>query len=608
MTRSLAHRGPDGSGIWRSAFRHGDEEWEIALGHTRLSILDLSERGRQPMSSTDGSAVISYNGEVYNFRALRDQLCRLGHEFRSGTDTEVILAAYREWGTKGFPRLEGMFAFALWDAVAQRLLLVRDRLGIKPLFYRWADGILTFGSEIRALRAHGRFRPRLDRSALAEYLRLGWITGEHTLYQDTFRLLPGHILTWQRGAVQIDCYWKLTHVPLDGEPTSFEAAVDQLELALGNSVEGCLISDVPLGAFLSGGIDSSAVVALMKERARGPVRTFSIGFNHRDYDEAPFARAVARHLRTEHTELYVDRDAAIAALEELPRVYDEPLADRSSIPTLLLSQLTRRHVTVALSGDGGDELFGGYDRYQKLARLVPALCAPTLMRRPLEWVARVLPDSPFRKGLQRLAAARTAAELAEGFLADSDDDLVSAATGVRGPLHARRFIEVFQQSQALQEPRRAMYAEACTYMTDDVLVKVDRASMSIGLEVRVPVLERSVAELACSLPYEYLTHGGLTKAPLRALAYRRVPRQLLERPKQGFDFPIRELLGHELDHWTQTYLARERIRAEGLLDPTAVERLVSSARHMGTRGDARLWRLLSFERWLAEHHPTGFET
>ena len=368
-----------------------------------------------------------------------------------------------------------------------------------------------------------------------------------------------------------------------------------------------MISDVPLGAFLSGGIDSSAVVALMKERARGPVRTFSIGFAEPEFDEAPYAREIARHLGTEHTELYVDRKAALGVLDDLPAVYDEPLADVSAIPTLLLSRMTRDHVTVALSGDGGDELFGGYDRYAKLALLLPALRAPAALRRGIAPLAARLPTSAVRNGLTRLGDAADPAELAEGFLADLETPLARRAVRTTESVAAERYLDVFRAVPTRSPVRRAMFAEACTYMTDDVLVKVDRASMSVGLEVRVPVLDHRVVEFAFGLPDAQLSHSGRTKAPLRALLYRRVPPELIERPKRGFGFPLRALLGNELDAWVAEHLAPARIAAQGILVPDAVERIVSGARRMGERGDGRLWRLLCFQRWLAAHHPHGLD-
>jgi len=607
MTRTLDHRGPDDSGTWKARFDASGQSMAVALGHTRLSILDLSERGHQPMVSDDGAIVISYNGEVYNFRELRSELEELGHRFRSDSDTEVVMLAWRAWGLDALPRLNGMFAFAIWDDASRRLVLARDRTGIKPLYYRFADGVLSFGSELRALRAHGGFRARLDRRALATYLRLGWLTGRQTLYRDTFRLLPGHALIWQGGSLATHCFWKLSDHGETPEMRPFEATVDRLEQILGDAVEGCLISDVPLGAFLSGGIDSSAVVALMKERANGPVRTFSIGFKEREFDEAPHAREIARHLGTDHTELYVNREAAVDLLEELPAVYDEPLADPSAIPTLLLCKLTRGYVKVALSGDGGDELFGGYDRYAKLARLLPGLRLPGTVRRGVARIAAHLPRSALRNGLVRLGDAHTAAELAEGFLADLEDTLAREAAGVQEPVAAERFLTVFEAAPADSAVRRAMYAEACTYMTDDVLVKVDRASMSVGLEVRVPVLDHHVVEFAFGLPDADLSHRGATKAPLRALLHRRVPPRLVERPKQGFGFPLRALLGTRLERWSKQYLSADRLAAQGILAPTAVSEIVATARTMGPRGDDRLWRLLSFQRWLEAHHPEGLD-
>ena len=340
MTRSLAHRGPDDEGTWTGRFSGSDTEWDVALGHTRLSILDLSRAGHQPMASDDGRLVIAYNGEIYNHRELRAELERGGARFRSQCDTEVVLEAWRAWGAAAVERFNGMFAFAIWDGERGRLALARDRLGIKPLHYGLVGGCLFFGSELGALRAYAGFRAEIDPTALQTYLRFGWLTGERTIYQKVRRVLPGHVVTWQDGQLTSESFWRVTDYAPDGPDGSlndFESAVDALDEKLGAAVEARLISDVPLGAFLSGGVDSSAIVALMKERARGAVKTFSIGFEDGAFDEAPFARAVAKHLGTEHTELYVGSDHAREVLRALPTLYDEPFSDPSAIPTVLLS-------------------------------------------------------------------------------------------------------------------------------------------------------------------------------------------------------------------------------------------------------------------------------
>jgi asparagine synthase (glutamine-hydrolysing) len=601
MARTLRHRGPDDFGSWTRRFHDGGEEQVVALGHTRLSILDLSPLGHQPMLSPDGRFAVTYNGELYNFRAVREELRALGSAFRSECDTEVLLEAWRRWGLAAIDRFVGMFAFALWDEREHKLVLARDRLGIKPLYYALLDdGLLLFGSELHALRAHPRFRAEIDRASLAGYLQHGHVAGPETIYAGVRQLAPGGYLVWQRGRIELGSYWRLTD-PGEPPPTGFEAAVDRLETLLGDAVELRLVADVPLGAFLSGGIDSSAVVALMRERASGAVRTFSIGFSEAAYDEAPHARAVADVLGTEHVELYVGRKAAVDVARELPDLYDEPFGDASAIPTVLLSRLTRQYVTVALSGDGGDELFGGYDQYPKLHRLLPWLRTPRALRAAAAALGAVAP-LPFslRRALRHLDADGPR-DVAESLLRFYDPRDLLAACGP-GSVRARAaYREAFDAAPQPEPERRAMLADARTYLPDDILTKVDRASMSVALEARVPILDHRVVRFASSLPLAILWHGGVRKAPLREIAYRRIPRALLDRPKHGFGIPIESLLTRELEAWSRRYLAPERLREEGLLDPDGVRHLVAAAQRHPV-GVSQLWSLLCFERWFARHH------
>jgi asparagine synthase (glutamine-hydrolysing) len=603
MARRLAHRGPDDFGSWRHAFRVRDEDFELGLGHTRLSILDLSPSGHQPMSSADGLVTIVYNGEVYNFRALRKELAAAGHRFRSECDTEVLIEAWRAWGEQSLDRLNGMFAFALWDAAQRRLTLVRDRLGIKPLYYSFAGGLLLFGSELGALRAHRGFRPEIDPLALAGFVRHGFVPGPRTIYRDVHKLMPGELLVWQDGSVRVRQWWSLPACPEPWAGGGFEEAVDGLDGLLGDAVEQRLVSDVPLGAFLSGGVDSSAVVALMKERATGAVRTFSIGFEHAAYDEAPFARRVAEHLRTDHTELYVREEEARQVAHELPDLYDEPFADSSALPTVLLSRLTRRHVTVALSGDGGDELFGGYDQYGKLRRLLPLLALPAVLRAALGAGAAWLPGGAPRNALLHLRqpdAARLAFSLVSGARAET----LESACGVALPAPDPVYLDAFREARVAGVLQRAMVADARVYLPDDILTKVDRASMSVALEARVPLLDYRVVRFAFGLPPALVWHGGRSKAPLRAVLARRVPPALFERPKHGFGIPIHALLARELRDWRARYLAPERLRAEGHLAPEGVARLLAEARRRGgaVEETSMLWRLVCFQRWFARRH------
>ncbi|HVH04961.1 MAG TPA: asparagine synthase (glutamine-hydrolyzing) [Myxococcota bacterium] len=601
MTRALDHRGPDDSGTWTERFRGPDDaEWTIGFGHTRLAIVDLSPLGHQPMASADGLVTVTYNGEIYNFRELRKELADLGATFRSDCDTEVLVEGYRLLGERIFPRLVGMFAMALWDAPARRLLLVRDRLGIKPLYYAEQPGSLTFASELGSLRRHRGFRAEIDRESLGTFLRSGFVHGERSIYTGVRRVLPGEIVTWEAGRLSRAKFWNLLDRAEGEPPASFEAVVDRLEVLLGRAVERRLIADVPLGAFLSGGIDSTAVVALMQERSARPVKTFSIGFRERGYDEAPFASAVAAHLRTDHTELYVDREQALAVVHELPDLFDEPFADSSAIPTVLLSRLTRRHVTVALSGDGGDELFAGYGWYPKLAKLERLHALPAPLRAALAGFARRLPASALRNGLAHLRA-RDACELTASLLCHFDPAAIRAACGAAGGAVPPLYRRAFDGAPTTDIVRRAMFADVASYLPDDILTKVDRASMSVALEARVPILDHEVVRYALSLPREIQWHGGRTKAPLRALVHRRVPAALVERPKQGFGIPIESLLATELRDWPKRYLSAERLAEAGHFDPAGAELLT----HAALAPDApkeQVWYLLCFQRWFARVH------
>ena len=603
MARTLAHRGPDDFGTFERRFMTPGGPHVVALGHTRLSIIDLSPLGHQPMTTADGALTIAFNGEIYNYRELRAELVAKGARFRSESDTEVLLEAYRAWGTDALARLNGMYAFALWDETQGRVLLARDPIGIKPLYYGARDGVLTFGSELRALRRHRGFDAAIDRGALGRFLRLGYVPGPETIYAGYRRLMPGDFLVWEHGEVSTGTFWRITDPPDSPRPRSYDEAVAALEALLSDSVDRQMISDVPLGAFLSGGVDSSLVVALMQERARQPVRTFSIGFDDAAYDEAPHARAVAKHLGTVHTELVVSRDDAREVALALPDLYDEPFADASAIPTTLLARLTRPHVTVALSGDGGDELFGGYRQYRRFEQLRPWMRLPAPLRRGLRRAAPLVPHFGASNALRHLGSA-DAADLACSLVSDYEPALLAAMTGASGAEPPRAFLDAFRAAQGREDVRRAMVADERVYMADDILVKVDRASMSVALEARVPILDYRVVRFALSLPLAWIWKGGVTKAPLREVLYRRVPRALIDRPKHGFGMPIDTLLARELGEWQERYLAPARLADEGNLDPAGVARFLADLQRRPT-GRTRaegLWRLLCFQRWYARNH------
>ena len=600
MTDALAHRGPDDRGLFGADFIKQGRSYHLALGHRRLKILDLSQAGRQPMSTADGVLTAVYNGEIYNYRELRSELEALGHAFRSQTDTEVLLEAYREWGLGALERFVGMFAFALFDASTGQLILARDRLGIKPLYYRFREGVLVFGSELSSLRCHPAFSGEIDRRSLGLFLQYGYVPGPGTIYRDTWRLPPGCFGVWDGSDLEIKPFWELGDAETD-PVDDFSSAVAQLEEHLGRAVEQRLVSDVPLGAFLSGGVDSSTVVALMKERSRGPVQTFTIGISEPGWnDEAPYARAVAEHLGTDHHELYVDRSLAAEVARDLPLLYDEPFADSSAIPTVLLSRFTRDHVTVALSGDGGDELFGGYAHHARLASLSRWLGVPRGLRR---LIARDFRNPLLRRfGDLGPLGAKDARSLAHALVRRSDPKALVSMCGPIDSLPSETWERAYDLHPDAPAVKRAMLADAAVYLPDDILTKVDRASMSVGLEARVPVLDHRVVRHALGFPLDFCWRGGKTKAPLRQILYKRVPPALIERPKQGFGVPVALLLEAELPRWQRHYLARERIGEEGLLDPEAVAHWLQRAR-ADTPVDIRsLFFLISFERWYARHH------
>ncbi|MBP2677037.1 MAG: asparagine synthase (glutamine-hydrolyzing), partial [Deltaproteobacteria bacterium] len=489
MGDALAHRGPDASGTFLSP------DGRVGLSHRRLSILDLSPAGAQPMYSADGSLVLSFNGEVYNFREIRAELEGKGHAFRGGSDTEVMLASVREWGVESaVRRFIGMFAFALWDAGAGKLYLVRDRLGIKPLYLARLPGMLLFASELKALLAYPGFPREVDRAALQYYLEFQYVPGPHAIYRDVEKVLPGHIVEiGLHGEITDRLYWDLFDHwgKTEGRTRTGGECEEELSALLDSSIRYRMISDVPLGAFLSGGIDSSLVVALMRKAASGPVKTFSIGFRESGYDESPYARAVAAHLGTDHHEKICTPQEAQALVRRIPDAYDEPFADSSAIPTMLVSEFTRRHVTVSLSGDGGDELFCGYPRYTWVRQGNVVLRIPGFLRRP---VASLLSPVPIHK-VQRGA---------ESVLYDDPAEMYFHTVGI---FERRRLGEIvpgvvddahLPYFRTFRDPRcggivdRAMATDIRTYLVDDILTKVDRASMAYSLEARVPLLDHRI--------------------------------------------------------------------------------------------------------------------
>lgn len=615
MADRLRHRGPDDEGVWV----HPDAGFAVA--HRRLAILDLSSAGHQPMLSASGRWVLAYNGEVYNHLVLRHQLQSEGvaPDWRGHSDTETLLACIEAWGIERTLRASvGMFAIALWDRTERSLYLARDRIGEKPLYYGWQGDTFLFGSELKALRAHPAFNASVDRGALALLLRHNYVPGPYSIYTGIHKLPPGTLLrveTAQRDAQPV-AWWSLGEVAERGTNHPFGGndadAVDTLEHLLGNAIRGQMLSDVPLGALLSGGIDSSLVTALMQANSQRPVRTFTIGFDDKEYDEAGHAQAIAAHLGTAHTELRLSANDALDVIPRLPGMYDEPFADSSQLPTHLVMQLARQHVTVALSGDAGDEFFGGYNRYtlgpalwRKIKHIPPALRAQTarLATRLPSGLMATLGIAQSRDKLEKLC------RLLSGNVIHGLDDLYAglvtewpdAAGMVIGGSIPPNLVDQRERWPRLSEPvPRMMVLDGLTYLPDDILVKVDRASMAVSLETRAPFLDRDVIEFAWSLPMSMKLRDGKGKWILRQLLDRHVPRALIERPKMGFGIPLDAWLRGPLRDWAETLLSEDRLRDEGYFEPRPVrDAWQRHQRHEGNFG-YRLWSVLMFQAWL-EH-------
>jgi len=608
MAAALHHRGPDDQGTWV------DEAAGIALAHTRLSVVDLSPAGHQPMVSADGRLVIIYNGEVYETDSLRRELEAAGVILRGHSDTEVILESCARWGVAAtLNRLVGMFAFALWDRRDRVLCLVRDRLGIKPLYWGRRGPVFLFGSELKALRAHPDFLPEIDRDALASYLRLNYVPAPECIYAGIHKLPPGQVLTLhQGGEPTIETYWSAHDVARAGaeQPLALDdnQAEEALDALLRRAVSSRMIADVPLGAFLSGGIDSSTVVALMQAQSTRPVRTFSIGFDESAYNEAEHARAVATHLGTDHTELYVRAADAQAVIPKLCEWYDEPFADSSQIPTYLVSALARRQVTVALSGDGGDEVFAGYTRYfwaDWLRRHVLAVPRGERLLAPLRGRLPAHPGDKVHKMAEVLALDSEAAIYRRLVTCwDQSERFVAGARPSRDML--------WDQDLARDLPgffERMQYVDSVTYLPDDILTKIDRASMAVSLEARVPLIDHRVVQFGFALPRPQRVRGGKGKWLLRRVLHRYVPPALVERPKMGFGVPVGQWLRGPLRGWAEELITPARLEESGLTG-TGLLRQRWQEHVEGRRNwEPQLWSLLIYlawyRRWMSAPIPTA---
>jgi len=625
MCNSLVHRGPDDAGSWI------DGSAGIALGHRRLSIIDLSTAGHQPMLSDSGRYALVYNGEIYNHLEIRKKAERAGHRgWRGHSDTETLLAAIQLWGVdQALKESVGMFALALWDRQERMLSLARDRMGEKPLYYGWQNGTLLFGSELKALRAHPAFCNQIDRDVLPLYMRHGYIPAPWCVWSGIRKLLPG---TWVRfTAAQHDAqpgptpYWSLSETIANGQSDPFEGsdqeAIEALEAQLGIAIAGQRLADVPLGAFLSGGIDSSTVVALMQAQSSRPVKTFTIGFNEQGYNEAVRANSVARHLGTEHIELYVTADQAQAVVPLLANMYDEPFGDSSAIPTHLVSKLARQHVTVSLSGDGGDELFGGYGRYfnhkaeniwhktQHIPKFLRKPADALLRSSSLSFADKLLRKSSDNNGLHfDKSIAAKCAMVANLIQCETHGAFYRAMTSHWDPLLVMNTaggtlpygLTDEELSHIPETVQRMMATDSVTYLPDDILTKVDRAAMSVSLETRVPLLDNRVVELAWRLPYSMKVRNGQGKWLLRQVLYRHVPRELIERPKMGFGVPVDAWLRGPLREWADDLLNINRLRDDGYLDPKPIH--TRWQQHLNGQHNWRdsLWLVLMLQAWLKE--------
>lgn len=612
MTDTLAHRGPDDTGLFFD-FRQG-----VGLGHTRLAIIDLSSHARQPMGNESGSIWVTFNGEIYNYRELREDLISKGHQFRTNSDTEVILRSYEQWGIGCISRFRGMFAFVLWDGNRRKLFLVRDRLGVKPLYYYWDGRLLLFASELKALEAYHEFKRVLNPESLALYLRLGYVPSPRCIYANTYKVRPGcYMEASADSSLSEVCYWNLFEFAETHVIEKSEAEIEQELLSiLCEAFSYRLVSDVPVGIFLSGGIDSSLIAAILKCEVGKSLQALTVGFDDADTDESFWARAVAQHLGMEHIEVHCSFKEALDIVPKLSEIYDEPFSDNSAIPTYLICKKAREYVKVVLSGDGGDEFFCGYNFYSQynsiwekisyipklqailsrfgrssykalVTKLINLCCRPFAYKNPYS-----LSDK-----INKWSSIITASDFLEAYVLAKGNWSQEQLKFLAPDLQSDIAFEDFPKFDHGPLPAMMLY-DAKIYLPDDLLVKVDRASMSVGLEAREPLLDHKLVEYALSLPLRYKYSNRTTKYILKRILYKYLPRELVDRPKRGFGAPLEHWLLHSsLKSLILEYLNPKRIREQGIFSPAYIQKMVNDFRRGIWINPTKMWNLVAFELW-----------
>ena len=586
--------------IFLNTIPYGTDKIQIGLGNRRLSIIDLTEHGHQPMRNKKGDIWLVFNGEIYNFQELKKELEGKGHKFKGRSDTEVILHSYEQWGEDCLRKFNGMFAFAIWDEKKRQLFIARDRVGIKPLYYYFKNGNFAFSSELKSLLKYPLFEKELNRKSLYYYLLFQYVPTPYSIFENTWKLPPGHYLILKEGKIEVKKYWDVLEKRRKREKKSTQEYIEEFENLLKSSVKYRLISDVPVGAFLSGGTDSSLVVASMAQLT-DKVETFTIGFEEKKYNEAPYAKKVADYLGTKHHELYVKEKDVFPLIGELPKYYDEPFADSSSLPTYLVSKLAKeKGIKVVLSGDGGDELFCGYNRYIWMDRASKLLLLPQIIR---EKIAPSLGKIPYLK-LRRISRILQYKDPLQMYLNVVDmwsEKELEKLLGENYSYEELTFSEVYKKVNALPLLEKLQLVDFHTYLPEDILTKVDRASMAVSLEARVPLLDHRIAEFAYSLPLDLRYRRGIRKYLLKKVLYKYLPEKFFRRPKQGFGIPLDEWLRGGVKPYIDEYLNTNRIKKEGIFNSEFVEEIVK--KHLSGKYNYQypIWTLLQFQLWKEKY-------